>query len=249
MLYPRFKPAEAAASKGKVHEQLWSYILRLESAKVDGRAEKARGGIHKSAAERIGEALGGVSGVGEGNGWYSRSRLAGGGVQYLDRGVESVVYDNGNGMVSKVRRITPSSINDMLDILGNIVYHNYLFSNDAYIVRDVVLDSENGIAGLYLVLWQKKVTPKTDPNGNVIAPSYADIFAHLARIPQKLKFVTTRVKRIVMNRLLVTTPLLLRLKLRSGWRITKISSFTISSLGETRSLMPRRANFGLSILA
>ena len=48
--HPRFTKEEAAASQGAEHEQLWNYILSLESPDVDGNAQSRQ--TRRGFAER-----------------------------------------------------------------------------------------------------------------------------------------------------------------------------------------------------
>ena len=173
---PRFRPQEAKASQGAQHEQLWKYILSLESAKMDGSGGNVRAAIH--GAEHSADCRGrrSLGGLGEG---YAQSPLDAYGSRYkfLDRGVESNVFDAADGTVVKVRHIHPLVGNDVLDKLANLVYHNFLFPDEAYTLEQIYRHDHDGTSDFYLILRQPFVTPKTTEDGYIIAPTESQIRA------------------------------------------------------------------------
>ena len=184
--HPRFTREEAAASEGTEHERLWSYILSLESSEV-----------HVGGAEAVDRSEGGThSQDGGGMGRFGRmatrygsdpKEIAASEHKYLDRGAESSVYDAGDGTVVKVRRIRAYDSEGVKDELAKIIYHNYLFPKDAYTLQDIAAWSNNGYDEFYLILEQPLVTPKTDSEGHIIAPSEGQKFEALNKTKQRFK--------------------------------------------------------------
>ena len=184
--HPRFTREEAAASGGTEHERLWNYILSLESAD-----------IHVGGAETISGGKGGTHS--QGGGWLGCLRgmatsyesdpkeIAAGEHKYLDRGAESSVYDAGDGTVVKVRKLPIYSADGVKEALAKIVYHNYLFPKDAYTLRDIAFWNNNGYDEFYLILEQPLVTPKTNAEGLIIAPSEGQIFEALNKTSRRFK--------------------------------------------------------------
>ncbi len=183
--HPRFTKEEVAASKGTEHERLWSYILSLGSAGAD--AGRREGSTARTGAN-VAQIRGGLDRLGSLATRYGRDPgdvIAEKG-RFFDRGAESRVYLEGNGgKVVKVRRLNAIDDDGAVDVLASIVYHNYLFPNDAYSLRDIAVWDDNGHDQFDLILEQPFVTPKTDANGYVIAPSEEQIFAALRKTPQR----------------------------------------------------------------
>ena len=184
--HPRFTKEEAAASGGTEHERLWNYILSLESPEV-----------YAGGAETVGRSEGGTHS--QGGGWLGHFRrmatryesdpkeIAAGEHKYFDRGAESSVYDAGDGTVVKVRKLSVYSLDGVKSELAKIVYHNYLFPRDAYTLRDIAVWDNNGYDEFYLILEQPLVTPKTDAEGRIIAPSEGQIFEALNKANRRFK--------------------------------------------------------------
>jgi hypothetical protein len=184
--HPRFTQEEAAASEGTEHERLWNFILSLESPEV-----------YSGGAEKVGRSEGGTHS--QGGGWLGHLRrmatryesdpkeIAAGEHKYFDRGAESSVYDAGDGTVVKVRKLSAYSLNGVKSELAKIVYHNYLFPRDAYTLRDIAVWDNNGYDEFYLILEQPLVTPKTDAEGHIIAPSEGQIFEALNKANRRFK--------------------------------------------------------------
>ena len=93
-----------AASKETEHEQLWNYILSLESPDVDGGGAQAFYRGKRGAGAQSGDRLGRLRRVAT---RYGRDpkEIAAADHKYFDRGAESRVYDTGEGTVIKVRRL------------------------------------------------------------------------------------------------------------------------------------------------
>ena len=185
--HPRFTKEEAAASKGTVHGKLWNYILSLESADVHaGGGQKGASGDGKDAAQG-GEGLGRLGRMATRYGSDPR-RLVDDSFKYLDEGAESRVYvADGEKKVLKVRKLSAYDIGGVKDTLSKIIYHNYLFPKDAYTLRDIAVWKNKGHDEFYLLLEQPLVTPKTDANGNIIAPSEAQIMEALQKTPMRFR--------------------------------------------------------------
>lgn len=187
MRYPRFRADEIAASTGKEHGKLWQYILSLESARMDGR--RARGGseVYGRAASQVRRGGSEWGRVGTGSAQspsvaYSKK------YRKLDSGTESEVFDTGDGWVVKVRQIHPLSIGDVIDELAKVVYHNYLFPGEKYVLDDIVRHEHDGYREFYLILRQPFVTPKTE-NGLIVQPTYAQIWQLMKSRPQGFTFM------------------------------------------------------------
>ena len=187
MLYPRFRADEISASTGKEHGKLWQYILSLESARMDGR--RARGGseVHGRAASQVRRGGSEWGRVGTGS-TQSPSVAYSPKYRKLDSGTESEVFDTGDGWVVKVRQIHPLSIGDVIDELAKVVYHNYLFPGEKYVLDDIVRHEHDGYREFYLILRQPFVTPKTE-NGRIVLPTYAQIWQLMKSRPQGFTFM------------------------------------------------------------
>lgn len=187
MRYPRFRADEIAASTGKEHGKLWQYILSLESARMDGR--RARGGseVYGRAASQVRRGGSEWGRVGTGSA-QSPSVAYSQKYKKLDSGTESEVFDTGDGWVVKVRQIHPLSIGDVIDELAKVVYHNYLFPGEKYVLDDIVRHEHDGYREFYLILRQPFVTPKTE-NGRIVQPTYAQIWQLMKSRPQGFTFM------------------------------------------------------------
>lgn len=187
MLYPRFRADEISASTGKEHGKLWQYILSLESARMDGR--RARGGseVYGKAASQVRRGGSEWGRVGTGSA-QSPSVAYSPKYRKLDSGTESEVFDTGDGWVVKVRQIHPLSIGDVIDELAKVVYHNYLFPGEKYVLDDIVRHEHDGYREFYLILRQPFVTPKTE-NGRIVQPTYAQIWQLMKSRPQGFTFM------------------------------------------------------------
>ena len=187
MRYPRFRANEIAASTGKEHGKLWQYILSLESARMDGR--RARGGseVYGRAASQVRRGGSEWGRVGTGSA-QSPSVAYSQKYRKLDSGTESEVFDTGDGWVVKVRQIHPLSIGDVIDELAKVVYHNYLFPGEKYVLDDIVRHEHDGYREFYLILRQPFVTPKTE-NGRIVQPTYAQIWQLMKSRPQGFTFM------------------------------------------------------------
>ncbi len=183
--HPRFTKEEVAASKGTEHEQLWHYILSLESPDV-----------HSGGTEALGRGKGGADSQGGGRLGHLRrlatrygsdpKEVAAKDHKYLDRGAESRVYLWNNDAVIKVRRLDAYDLDGVKHALAKIVYHNYLFPKDAYQLHDIaVWKNERGFDEYYMILEQPLVTPKTDADGNIIEPSQGHILQALKKTGQQ----------------------------------------------------------------
>ena len=76
----------------------------------------------------------------------------------------------------------------IVDELAKIVYHNYLFPNDAYTLVDIAAHNDNGYDKFYLILEQPFVTPLTDAHDNIVIPTDAEIAADLANTSESIYF-------------------------------------------------------------
>jgi hypothetical protein len=184
--HPRFTKEEAAASGEVVHERLWNYILSLESPEVyfgggeegssrDGADDPKSGGwlgCFRRMATRYG---------------CDPKETIGTGHRFFDRGAESFVYVTSGDTVIKVRRLSVYSLDGIKSELAKLVYHNYLFPKDAYILRDIAVWDNNGYDQFYLILEQPLVTPKTDAEGHIIAPSEGQIVEALNKANRRFK--------------------------------------------------------------
>ncbi len=185
--HPRFTREEFAASKGTQHEQLWNYILSLESSDMDGGGAEALDRGKGKADPQGGGRLGRLRRVAT---RYESDpgEVASGDHKYFDRGAESRVYDAGDGTVLKVRRLDAYDIDGVKHALAKIVYHNYLFPKDAYTLHDIgVWENSNGFDEYYLLLEQPFVTPLRDVNGNIIAPSEGHILQALRKTGREFR--------------------------------------------------------------
>ena len=185
--HPRFTKDEAAASEGTEHERLWNFILSLESPEV------YPGGGQEGSSRIVGDAS-------QGGGWLGQLRrmatryesdpgeLIDSSFKFLDKGAESQVYvGEHSDRVLKVRKLSAYSLDGVKSELAKIVYHNYLFPKDAYTLRDIAVWDNNGYDIYYLVLEQPLVTPKTDAEGHIIAPSEGQIFEALNKTKQRFR--------------------------------------------------------------
>ena len=183
--HPRFTKEEAAASQGAEHEQLWNYILSLESPDVDGGGAETLNRGKRGEGSQSGDRLGRLRRVAT---RYGRDpkEVAAKDHKYFDRGAESRIYDKGDGNVIKVRRLDAYDMDGVKHALAKIVYHNYLFPKDAYRLQDIaVWKNERGFDEYYMILEQPLVTPKRDSDGNIIAPSQGHILQALKKTGQK----------------------------------------------------------------
>ena len=119
--HPRFTTEEFAASKGTEHEQLWNYILSLESPDVDGgeaqAVEGGKGGKNPQSGDRLGRLRRVATRYGR-----DPKEIASADHEYLDRGAESRVYDKGDGAVIKIRRLDAYDMDGVKYALAKIVY-------------------------------------------------------------------------------------------------------------------------------
>ena len=185
--HPRFTREEFAASKGTEHEQLWNYILSLESTEMDGGGAEEVSGGKCGAGAQGGDRLGRLRRMAT---RYGRDpkELATADHKYFDRGAESRVYDRGDKTVIKVRRLDAYDMDGVEYALAKIVYHNYLFPRDSYRLQEVaVWKNAHGHDEFYMILEQQLVTPKTDANGNIVEPSREAIFEALKKTGQQFR--------------------------------------------------------------
>ena len=178
--HPRYKKEEVKASYGKEHNRLWGIILSLEPANVHagrGRAKPALVGGAGQNSRRALQEMAFATPIKNLESYGENSK-------YLDRGKESVVYKKADGKVIKVRKISAYNADVVVDELSKIVYHNYLFPKDAYVLKDFVVHSQNGHDNYYLILEQDFVEPKTN-NGYIVPPSYEQIYAALNKSPER----------------------------------------------------------------
>ncbi len=168
--HPRFTREEFAASKGVRHERLWSYLLSLESPEIHAGGgqglDGGKGGNDSQGSKGMGLVRRVATRYGSNPEEVIASRH-----KYFDKGVESKVYVTGGDTVIKVRKLNAYDLDGVKHELAKIVYHNYLFPNDAYTLRDIAVWNKNGYDQFYLIVEQPLVRPKTDANGNIIAPS------------------------------------------------------------------------------
>lgn len=178
VVYPRFKPEEAKASQGAEHERLWSYVLSLESAKNIGGGGSAfpRSAGAADTPNRVARRSFGWLGESYAASPLDDTRSYG---RFLDRGVESSVFLRRDGAVIKARHVVFLDENGLLGKLAELVYHNYLFPDDAYALEQLARHDHDGASDFYLILRQPLVTPKTTADGYIIAPSEAQIRAAL----------------------------------------------------------------------
>ena len=184
--HPRFTKEEAAASEGTEHERLWNFILSLESpevyagggAGVDGGqgGEHSQGGCWLGQFRRMATRYGG-----------NPQEVKASEHKYLDKGAESTVYATSGKTVVKVRKLSVYSLDGVKEALAKIIYHNYLFPKDAYILHDIAVWDNNGYDEFYMILEQPLVTPKTDAEGHIIAPSEGQIFEALNKTRQRFR--------------------------------------------------------------
>jgi len=183
--HPRFTKEEAAASKGAEHEQLWNFILSLESPDVDRGGAQA---FDRGKREENSQGGGRLGRLGRMATRYGREpgEIASEDHKYFDRGAESRIYDKGDGNVIKVRRLNAYDMDDVKHALAKIVYHNYLFPKDAYRLQDIAIwKNERGFDEFYMILEQPLVTPMRDADGNIIEPSQGAIIEALKKTGQK----------------------------------------------------------------
>ena len=183
--HPRFTKEEAAASKGAEHEQLWNFILSLESPEMDGGGAEA---FNRGEREENSQGGGRLGHLGRMATRYGRDpgEIASEDHKYFDRGAESRIYDKGDGNVIKVRRLNAYDMDGVKHALAKIVYHNYLFPKDAYRLQDIaVWQNEHGFDEYYMILEQPLVTPMRDADSNIIEPSQGAIIESLKKTEQK----------------------------------------------------------------
>ena len=185
--HPRFTKEEAAASGEVVHERLWNYILSLESPEVyfgGGEEGSARDGADDP---KSGGWLGCFRRMATRYGSDPRG-LIDSSFKFLDKGAESCVYvGEHSDKVLKVRKISVYSLDGIKSELAKLVYHNYLFPRDAYTLRDIAVWDNNRYDEFYTILEQPLVTPKTDAEGHIIAPSEGQIFEALNKANRHFK--------------------------------------------------------------
>lgn len=187
--HPRFTKEEAAASKGAEYEQLWNFILSLESPEMDGGGAEA---FNRGKREKNPQGSGRLGHLGRMATRYGRDpgEIASEGHKYFDRGAESRIYDKGDGNVIKVRRLNAYDMDGVRHALAKIVYHNCLFKKDAYRLQDIaVWKNERGFDEYYMLLEQPLVTPMIDADGNIIEPSQGAIIAALKKTGQKFNII------------------------------------------------------------
>lgn len=184
--HPRFTKEEAAASEGTEHERLWNFILSLESTEVytggGAGVDGGQGGEHSQGGCWLGQLRRMATRYGSDPQEVKASEH-----KYLDKGAESTVYAISGKMVVKVRKLSVYSLDGVKEALAKIVYHNYLFPKDAYTLHDIAVWDNNGYDQFYLILEQPLVTPKTDAEGHIIAPSEGQIFAALNKANRRFK--------------------------------------------------------------
>ena len=183
--HPRFTKEEAAASKGAEHEQLWNFILSLESPEMDGGGAEA---FNRGERDENSQGGGRLGRLGRMATRYGRDpgEIASEDHKYFDRGAESRIYDKGDGNVIKVRRLNAYDMDGVKHALAKIVYHNYLFPKDAYRLQDIAIwKNERGFDEFYMILEQPLVTPMRDADGNIIEPSQGAIIEALKKTGQK----------------------------------------------------------------
>lgn len=194
LVHPRFTQEEIKASYGSKHETLWNSILCLESAKVYGGRGIGGGQGTLGETEQNCKAKWNFSELGTCVGWNPGQGSVCGyelglkEIKFLDRGVESVVYVTARNTVRKFRQIHPYSANAVLDELAKLVYHNYLFPNDAYVLNDILRYKEGGYNFFFLDMEQSFVAPLIDENNYIIPPTYGEIFEALQKTPLRFKF-------------------------------------------------------------
>ncbi|MBO7685241.1 MAG: hypothetical protein J6V72_02585 [Kiritimatiellae bacterium] len=182
--HPRFTKDEVSASKGVEHVKLWENILLLERARLEARRKGAvdtgARAAHQghSSARRVAESLGRS---------LARSPIDEIAAVHpaIGRGAESRVFDVGGGTVVKVRKISFNDVDGAIDHLARIVYHNYLFPKDAYVLEDFARYDHDSVSDYYLVLIQQKVVPLLASDGSVAEPTDEQILRALAKTGQR----------------------------------------------------------------
>jgi hypothetical protein len=133
---PRFTKEEIGASNEQKHSTLWGFILALDSsAKVHGGGKESGSTREGGNASQSGEALGYFRGMATRYGRYPGDVISET-AEYRDSGVESDVYSREDGKVVKVKKLSVRDIDGVRDEFARIVYHNYLFPNDAYVLQE-----------------------------------------------------------------------------------------------------------------
>ena len=184
--HPRFTKEEAATSGEVVHERLWNYILSLESPEVYFGGGESIHGVSREHDPQGSGWLGCLRRMATRYGCDPKETI-GTGHRFFDRGAESFVYATSGHTVIKVRKLSAYSLDGVKSELAKFVYHNYLFPKDAYILRDIAVWDNNGYDQFYLILEQPLVTPKTDAEGHIIAPSEGQIVEALNKANQRFK--------------------------------------------------------------
>jgi hypothetical protein len=182
--HPRFTKYEVGASSGIEHEKLWATILSLEPARSDfgGRGEirSSQGGAYSRSSEGLGR----LGDLATRYGRYPNDVKSENG-HFFDFGRESHVYRISRGAVVKVRRINAVDIDGAVGELSKIVYHNYLFPDDAYVLNEIVVYNDNGFDKYYMILEQRFVEPLIDSNRIIILPTEAQIAEALTKTPEQ----------------------------------------------------------------
>lgn len=185
--HPRFTKQEIEASNGKQHENLWRFIFALEPARVytggSKYGERGSQGVDSKSSE----------GLGLLRRMATRYECSPAEVivrthKYFDRGMESVVFLDGNGHVIKVRQLRVYGVEYVVDQLANIVYHNYLFPNESYTLIDIVVYEKNGCDDYALILEQPFVTPLLNKDGFIMKPTDEHIIMALNQSSGKFSF-------------------------------------------------------------
>ena len=190
---PRFTKEEVRASYGDQFGKLWGLILYLESAEDDAGKTTAfkggAGGAHSKGGGRLGHLREVATCYGS-----DPADVIGEIHDFLDNGVESKVYIQDENTVLKLHKLNVFDMEDVRDAVAKIVYHNYLFPKDAYVLQDVVRWETNGTDLYYLLLEQPLVEPLTngkDPKGHdkIAEPSIGHIKKALDACPQKFRVI------------------------------------------------------------
>ena len=185
--WPRFTPKEIRASHEPRHDKLWAVVLSLEAARLD--AGKGDAGFCEP-----------LRNVPQGGGELRFVRavatrhespveaLIGSANDFFDCGMESRIYRASNATVVKTRRIRPRTIEDALDKLSEIVYHNYLFPGDAYTLKDFTVSGQGRDEEFHLVLEQPFVIPETDSAGMIVPPDESQLELAMEECPEAFVF-------------------------------------------------------------
>ena len=185
--HPRFTKQEIEASNGKQHENLWRFIFALEPARVYSGGRKY--------SQRRSQGIDSQGGDGLGCLWRLATRyecravdVIGRTHKYLDRGMESVVFLDGDGHVIKVRQLRTYTLECVVDQLANVVYHNYLFPNESYTLIDIAVYDVNGREEYSLILEQPLVVPLLDEKGYIKKPDSEEIIIGLKNTHEQFSF-------------------------------------------------------------